>query len=91
MLLVSSGLEAEDAFDHPIISGPPFSQAVICPSLGYADPGAGSGSVRYVEMGAATASLLQEPFALHCRRLGPLYHQGPPRPSPVGDTASAVL
>lgn len=52
MVLVSSGLEAEDAFDHPIISELPFSQAVICPSLGYA--GAGSSSVHYVKMGAVS-------------------------------------
>ena len=82
MLLVFSGLEAEDAFDHPIIPGLPFSQAVICPSLGYADPAAGSGSVHYVKMGAMSPPHSYKDHLLctagdpgHCTTRG---HPGPP-------------
>lgn len=77
-----NGLEAEDAFDHPIITGPPFSQAVICPSLGYADPAAGSGSQQYVKMGAMSLPHSYKDHLLctagdpgHCTTRG---HPGPP-------------
>lgn len=82
MLLVSNGLEAEDAFDHPIITWTTFSQAVICPSLGCADPGAGSGSVHYVKMGAVSLPHSHKSHLLctagdwgHCTTRG---HPGPP-------------